>query len=228
MRLFIGFILIFVFQGHFVFSVSSVKDTTGIYEKDIKISKLYSALNNSLLSFEAFSKAYDGYHQILNDGIINKDHLLTIIDFNKSSKSKRFFIIDFEKNKVIYQSLVAHGKNSGWDIPQSFSNIVNSNKSSLGFYLTGETYFGKHGLSLKLDGLEKGINDNARKRHIVIHRADYVSEQFVKKVGRLGRSFGCPSLPDENYNDIIDLIKNKSVVFIYSDQEEYYIKSEYL
>ena len=124
--------------------------------------------------------------------------------------------------------MVAHGKNSGWEIPKSFSNQSNSYKSSLGFYLTAETYTGKHGLSLRLDGMEKGINDNARKRHIVIHSADYVSYEFTKKIGRLGRSFGCPSLPAKNYNKVIDLIKDKSVIFIYSPQPDYLTKSELL
>jgi hypothetical protein len=159
---------------------------------------------------------------------IIRENILTIIDFNKSSTEKRFFIIDLKKQEIIHESLVAHGKNSGWDIPESFSNVINSKKSSLGFFLTGETYTGKHGLSLKLDGLEKDINDNARKRHIVIHSADYVSNLFIDKFGRLGRSFGCPTLPSENYNKIIDLIKNKSLIFIYSNQKEYFSKSEYL
>jgi len=193
-----------------------------------QINKIYDDLGVERLSFDAFAKAYIGYQQIILEGAISKDHLLTIIDFSQSSKLNRFFIADIDNQQLIYQSLVAHGKNSGGDIPESFSNLVNSNKSSLGFYLTGQTYVGKHGLSLRLDGLEKGINDNAKKRHIVIHSADYVSKSFVNRVCRLGRSFGCPSLPADNYGVIIDLIKDKSLIFIYSDQPEYYLKSEYL
>lgn len=189
---------------------------------------IYKNLNNDELSYAAFSHAYVGYRQMILGKTIEKKNIITVIDFNKSSKEERFFIIDINKQELIHESLVAHGKNSGWDIPSSFSNQTNSHKSSLGFYITGETYFGKHGLSLRLDGLEKGINDNARKRHIVIHAADYVSDDFVNKIGRLGRSFGCPSLPDENYNQIIELIKDKSLIFIFSNQEDYFIKSEYL
>lgn len=189
---------------------------------------IYQNLNSDDLSMEAFAYAYSGYRQLLNKNVVGKKNILTVIDFNKSSKEERFFIIDISKESVIYQSLVAHGKNSGWDVPTSFSNIANTNKSSLGFYITGETYIGKHGMSLKLDGLEKGINDNARKRHIVIHAADYVNNEIIKNIGRLGRSFGCPSLPAENYNQIIDLIKNKSLLFIYSDQKEYFNLSDYL
>lgn len=189
---------------------------------------IYLALDNNALSYEAFSFAYLGYKQLLMKEVMEKKDILTVIDFNKSSKKERLFIIDLDKQKVIHESLVAHGKNSGWDIPKSFSNVANSNQSSLGFYVTGETYMGKHGLSLKLDGLEEGINDNARKRHIVIHSADYVSDGFIDKVGRLGRSFGCPSLPSKNYEKIIDIIKEKSVIFIYSKQKEYFNTSHYL
>ena len=189
---------------------------------------LYKSLSNTALSFEAFANAYKGHQQLVSDKIIDKSNLLTVIDFTKSSTEDRFFIIDLNAKKILHQSLVAHGKNSGWDVPKSFSNKPNSYKSSLGFYLTGETYFGKHGLSLRLDGMEAGINDNARKRHIVIHAADYVSDDFIKKIGRLGRSFGCPSLPAENYSEIVGLIKEKSVVFIFSDQQEYFAKSDLL
>ena len=189
---------------------------------------IYQTLNNKDLSFETFSYAYRGYWKIVSEGASNKKSILTIIDFNKSSTEKRFFIVDLNKREIIHESLVAHGKNSGWDIPSSFSNNTNSHQSSLGFYLTAETYMGRHGLSLKLDGLEKNINDNARKRHIVIHAADYVSDNFIDKFGRLGRSFGCPSLPSENYNAIIDIIKNNSIIFIYSKQKEYFSMSGYL
>ncbi len=203
-------------------------DSAQITSIDSTANSIYKSLHNRDLSIKAFSLAYHGYWQLLLKDAIKKKNILTIIDFNKSSTEERLFIVDLKNSKIIYESLVAHGKNSGWDIPESFSNVVNSKQSSLGFFLTAETYFGKHGLSLKLDGLEKNINDNARKRHIVIHSADYVSDIFIDKAGRLGRSFGCPTLPAENYNKIIDLIKNKSLIFIYSNQKSYIEKSEYL
>ena len=204
------------------------KDSVAISNYENIAKSIYHSLGNNDLSLEAFSFAYLGYKQLLLKDVLEKKNILTIIDFNKSSKEERLFIIDLQKRIIIHESLVAHGKNSGWDIPKSFSNAANSHQSSLGFYVTGETYMGKHGLSLKLDGLEKGINDNARKRHIVIHSADYVSDSFIHQVGRLGRSFGCPSLPSENYNEIIDLIKERSVIFIYSKQKEYFNKSAFL
>ena len=207
---------------------ASGTDTDAMTNYDSLARAIYQNLDTEELTYDAFSNAFTGYQQLISQDLVEKRNIITIIDFNKSSKEERFFIIDLSKQDVIHESLVAHGKNSGWDIPSSFSNKANSYKSSLGFYITGETYKGKHGLSLKLDGLERGINDNARKRHIVIHAADYVSESFAKKIGRLGRSFGCPSLPSENYNQIIDLIKDKSLIFIYSNQRDYFIKSEYL
>ena len=203
-------------------------DSTTISGKDSIIFEVYKNLSTKELSFEAFSNAYLGYKRLLSKNAIKKKNIVSIVDFNKSSKDERFFVIDLDKKKVIHKSLVAHGKNSGWDIPTSFSNRINSLQSSLGFFLTGETYIGKHGLSLKLDGLERGINDNARKRYIVIHAAEYVSESFIAKIGRLGRSFGCPSLPIKDFTEVIDIIKDKSLIFIYSDQAEYFQKSQYL
>jgi hypothetical protein len=189
---------------------------------------IYQSLRNERLSFEAFQYAFEGYRKLLDKNIIKKANIITLIDFDKASNEDRFFIIDMKNFKILFETLVAHGRNSGDEIASSFSNLANSYKSSLGFYLTGETYTGQHGLSLKLDGLEPGINDNARARNIVIHSADYVSQSFIKKNGRLGRSFGCPSLPAENYNDIIDTIKDKSLLFIYSGKADYLIKSDYL
>ena len=147
--------------------------------------------------------------------------MLSVVDFSKSGKEKRFFVIDLKKREILYRSLVAHGKNSGSNYAHRFSNVPESNTSSLGFYITNETYWGKHGLSLRLDGKEKSINDNARKRDIVIHGADYVSEDFIRARGHLGRSFGCPALPIENTKAIIETIKNKSCLFIYYPDRNY-------
>ncbi len=219
------FILGISFNTH-GFNIKS--DSSSLIKYDSITVSLYHALENEDLSLDAFALAYHGYQKLIAEQVVDKKNVLTVIDFNKSSKEDRFFIIDLQKHKIIHESLVAHGKNSGWDIPESFSNMANSFKSSLGFYLTGETYQGKHGLSLKLDGLEKGINDNARERNIVIHSADYVSESFIDKVGRLGRSFGCPSLPAKNYKEVIDLIKEHSLIFIFSNQLDYLRTSKFL
>ena len=119
----------------------------------------------------------------------------------------------------MFNSLVAHGRNTGEEFANSFSNAAQSFKSSLGFYLTGEIYTGKHGMSLRLDGLEKGVNDNARSRGVVMHAADYVSNSFIKNNKRLGRSEGCPAIPGELSKEIINMIKDKSCLFIYHPSE---------
>jgi hypothetical protein len=150
----------------------------------------------------------------------NED-IVSIIDFSKPSTEKRLFIIDLKKQELLHHTLVAHGKNTGLNVASSFSNRKGSNQSSLGLYRTGESYQGKHGYSLRLDGLEKGFNDNARSRAVVIHSAWYVSEDFVKKHGRLGRSFGCPALPLDESKEIIDLIKGGSCLYIYANDSQY-------
>jgi hypothetical protein len=182
-----------------------------------KIVSVYRNLNSNnfdLPNLESFSEALKGFYTFKDKGFFQKD-FLTIIDFSLSSRVKRLWVIDMAQNKVVLNTLVAHGKNSGEDYADQFSNSNESNKSSLGFFATGEVYQGKHGLSLKLDGLEKGVNDNARQRAIVVHGADYVSENFLKCHNRLGKSHGCPAVPMAVSRKIIETIKNKSCLFIY-------------
>jgi len=178
---------------------------------------MYATLNaNSFAmpSFDCFSKGILGFYKLKESGNVGKD-FLTIVDYSLPSTEKRLWIIDTKENKIVMNSLVAHGKNSGENYATSFSNKNESNKSSLGFFVTGETYIGKHGLSLRLDGLEKGVNDGARNRSIVMHAADYVSETFAKVHHRLGLSHGCPALPPSLSNKIIATIKGKSCLFVY-------------
>ena len=186
---------------------------------------IYNKCNlKNKLDFAIFNQAMLGYNSL---SLYNKK-VVSIIDFSKPSTEKRLFIIDIENQKVIYHTYVSHGKNSGVNIPTKFSNRIGSNQSSLGFYRTAETYIGKHGYSLMLDGMEEGINDNARKRAIVIHGAKYVSEEFIKKYNRLGRSWGCPAVSDELSKEIIDIIKEGSCLYIYApniDYSKYYSES---
>jgi hypothetical protein len=163
----------------------------------------------------AINIALNGFNDYKNQNLLKNDSLLTIIDFSASSTEKRFYLLDLKNQKVLKQTLVAHGKNSGLDIAESFSNKKRSKKSSLGFYITAETYQGKHGFSLRLDGMSNDLNDNARKRAIVIHGANYVNQEFIKTNGRIGRSFGCPALSYNEVNEIIELIKEGSCLFIY-------------
>lgn len=193
------------------YSFSSIKKSNDVYNS-------LDANNFQLPKEESFSKALEGYYVLKSKGVIKKQYL-TIIDFSLSSNIKRMWIIDMNQNKIILNSLVAHGKNSGEEYAEDFSNKNQSNKSSLGFFATGEVYQGKHGLSLKLDGLEKGINDNARQREVVVHGADYVSESFIKNHKRLGRSQGCPAVPVELSKKIIETIKDRTCLFIYHPSE---------
>lgn len=188
---------------------------------------LYDSLQEPALNYAAFKMAYEGWKKICREQPEVKPRLFTVIDFSLSSEKERFFVIDAQQHKILHKSVVAHGKNSGLKEAREFSNIPNSNQSSLGFYLTAETYYGKHGLSLRLDGLEEGINHNARKRAIVIHNAHYASTDFIQRYGRLGRSFGCPALPKEGYDKVIEWIKEKTVLFIYHPSREYLEKSAY-
>lgn len=182
-----------------------------------KVQSVYENLNSNNLEMprlESFSKALLGFYELKKQGVVTKD-ILTIVDFSLSSNSKRLWVIDLSSNTILYHSLVAHGRNTGNEFAKNFSNKAESFQSSLGFYATGEIYTGKHGKSLRLDGLEKGVNDNARNRAVVMHAADYVSESFIKNNTRLGRSLGCPALPEELNDEIITLIQNKSCLFIY-------------
>jgi hypothetical protein len=189
---------------------------------------LYDELNlQNKLSYEVFEISLKGFHKIKEKFSIDKS-IITIIDYSKPSTEKRFFLIDLLNKKILYSSLVAHGRNSGGNVAHVFSNRSGSLQSSLGFYITSHTYYGKHGYSLRLKGLEKGINDKAEQRTIVIHKADYVSNNFIKKYGRLGRSWGCPALPNSISKQIIDLIKDGTCLFIYGKNKNYLKRSSFL
>ena len=184
---------------------------------DNNFERLYFALNKNDLDspkLVPYKKAMRGFFEYKAKGLIQGDKLV-IIDFSLPSTQKRLWIIDFTTNSILYHTLVSHGKGTGNVNAYSFSNEMHSNKSSLGFYVTGETYLGKHGLSLKLDGLQKYINDKARERGIVMHGADYATDSFIKKHGFLGRSLGCPAVPVDLHKEIINTIKEGNCLFIY-------------
>jgi hypothetical protein len=180
------------------------------------------------LSRDAFFKGWQGYMELTKNGIQSREQIITIADFSQPSTQKRLFVIDLDARQIIHKSLVAHGKNSGLLYANSFSNKPETNKSSLGFYLTMNTYTGEHGISLRLKGLEKNINDKAYERAIVMHGANYVSESFAEKNGFLGRSLGCPAIPDALAKPIIQSIKNGTLLFIYHPEKTYTKKSPIL
>jgi L,D-transpeptidase catalytic domain len=180
------------------------------------------------LSQQAFEYAMNGFAYLKSKGKLQNNSIVSIIDFSKPSSQKRLFVIDVEQNKLLFNTYVAHGINSGTSVAEKFSNVPESKKSSLGFYQTTQTYFGKNGYSLHLNGLEEGINNNANKRDIVFHGADYVSQNLVNAQGYIGRSQGCPALPTKMCKPIIDKIKNGSCVFIYATDKNYFANSTIL
>lgn len=194
-----------------------------------QIDSIYIELNDGLQRLPdkvVFEKAMTGYLNLSQANQV-KSQTISIIDFTLPSTEKRLWVVDLAAGRIIYHSLVAHGKNTGDLYARQFSNKHDSYQSSLGFYLTGKTYTGKHGLSLKLHGLEPGINDHAESRAIVIHGANYVNEDYAKKVGRLGRSWGCPAIPMEQHKEIINLLAGGTCMFIYYPDEDYLSKSRF-
>lgn len=195
-----------------------------------EISELYdtfSANNASMPSLLTFTNGMKGYSRLLKEKEVRKE-ILTIVDFGLPSTEKRMWILDMNTNEVLYNTYVSHGENTGGDMATEFSNIVNSFQSSLGFYMTAETYYGRNGLSLRLDGMEEGFNSKARERYIVVHGADYSNPEFITRNGRLGRSQGCPAVPTALSKDIIETIKEDSVLFVSSPDEDYQQNSTYL
>lgn len=172
-----------------------------------------------------FFQAYKGYQYLLDKGLLNNPQYLTICDYSKSSNEKRFYVIDLFNCTLKYWCEVGHGKNSGGEFATSFSNLPESNKSSLGFMITGETYYGFAGFSLRLDGIEKTINDNVRKRAIVIHGSFNTTPEVKQKRGYTGRSYGCPAIPYGIHYKVIDDIKNGSCFFAYYPNTAYFKNS---
>ncbi len=209
-----------------VLTVAFIAITTLSLFAEIRVNteQLYNQIGlKDVMPYELFKRGVDGYNKI-----DKKKDIITFIDFSKASSDERIYVIDIQNKVLLYKTYVSHGKNSGGNYATSFSNQEGSFKSSLGFFLTTDTYQGKNGYSLKLDGLEENINDNAEKRYIVMHGAKYSNPSTIKYSGRLGRSLGCPALPQSISNEIIDVIKGGSVLFIYADNSDYLSKSKYV
>lgn len=182
----------------------------------------YEMLGEFKPSQAAWDMALKGYKQIIPKYNLNENKpYLTVIDFTLPSTQKRLWLVDVSNNSILIHTYVAHGKNTGELVAELFSNKPSSYQSSLGFYITGGTYIGKNGYSLYLDGIEEGINDKARERAIVMHGAWYANASMIQKFGRLGRSYGCPSVPEEIHRELIDTISEKTVLFIYHSNPSY-------
>jgi hypothetical protein len=197
-------------------------------ENALSARELYDSLKIQSLSYHVFELAYNGYLVVKDQNKLSRPEIITIIDYTKSSKEKRLFVIDLFSKRLIFNELVAHGMNTGVNYAKTFSNNRHSNQSSLGFFVTGEPYEGKNGYSLKLYGLEKDFNDLAFDRGVVMHGANYVSDQFIKQNGRLGRSFGCTAVSKEVNPLIIQTIKGGTCMFIYYPDKKYLSRSEFI
>jgi hypothetical protein len=195
--------------------------------KPVRTPGIYETLNLASLGLDerVFDRALKGWNHLISNCSVTRPSLLSIADLSQSSAMKRLYVIDMEKKQVLFNTFVAHGRNSGDEFATAFGNKPESFRSSLGFYLTGNPYKGEHGLSLRLKGLEQGINDKAEQRGIVMHGADYVSEEFISRYGRLGRSQGCPAVPASLSPAIIDLIKDGSCLFMYYPDSNYLQRS---
>lgn len=202
---------------HTIFAETSSINTTDA------ATTVYAAANLQEygLSDEAFQYAWKGYQKLLNNKLISRAEYLSICDFSQPSSQKRLYIVDVENKKLITNTYVAHGKNSGGEFATKFSNTPESLQSSLGFYVTANTYIGAHGLSLRINGVDKGYNDKALARTIVIHGAAYVDPARAKAGVFMGRSYGCPAVPQKESSEIITTIKNGTCLFIYHPGRAY-------
>lgn len=181
------------------------------------------------LNFEVFEKAFLGFQNLKKSGKLQPTaRILSVCDFSLSSTRKRLWVIDLDEKKVLFNSLVAHGKGTGEEFAMNFSNTMDSHQSSLGFYVTEQTYNGDNGYSMRLFGMDKGYNDAALERCIVMHGANYVSEDFIRAEKRLGRSWGCPAVPRDLAQPIINTIKNGTCLFVYYPDQNYLAGSEWL
>ena len=247
-KFYLFFSSVFIFLVHFPFvfakskspvqSVSSYPDygaskiTMPATEEPGVIAhpSIYDSLKLGTLGLtrRAFDNAIKGFNYLLNQGKLADNKILSIIDFSLPSFKKRLFVLDLKNYKILFNTYVAHGRNSGREVATQFSNKEESFQSSLGFYVTQETYSGKHGFSLHLKGEERGINDHARSREIVMHSAPYVNESLIRSQGYIGRSQGCPALPESLHKLIIQKIKNGTCLFLYSPDTYYAAHSNIL
>jgi hypothetical protein len=232
-------VLFLVILSSFLFVFAAKKDPTEARRPVVSAEKRITTEANSVLFSElhlseagmnqtVFNSALQGLKKLDNSGTITNDSIVTIIDFSQPSDKKRLYVLDLASKQILFNTLVAHGRNSGKLWTSSFSNSLSSLKSSPGFYVTRETYMGDNGYSLRLDGLEKNINDNARARSIVMHGAPYVDQCSINALGFLGRSWGCPAIPESLHKAIINTIKDGTCLFIYSLDKNYQGKSTLL
>lgn len=196
--------------------------TKSIVKKTVQVSEQLNIIDPIVLAY-----ALEGVKNIEDSLRVNFKYI-AIVDFSKPSTEQRFFLLDLTDTSVVCTDYVCHGKYSGENYATSFSNQIESNKSSLGFYRLSEMYMGAHGLSIRMDGLDNGFNNNARKRAIVMHTADYANESVIKELGRFGRSLGCPTLPEKTFNQFASQLSNNAIIFHYYPDKNYLDSSVWL
>jgi hypothetical protein len=232
----VGLLMIVMCASSFFVKVVKGEETSKITSSKVsvlqKADNIYNKINfgkSEPLSREVFYKAYTGYLNLKDAGKLDQDHpIISICDFSLSSNVKRLWVIDLKDSRVLINSLVAHGQGTGEEFAMKFSNTENSHQSSLGFYVTEETYIGDNGYSLKLNGMDAGYNDAAYSRAIVMHGADYVCDSYIRDNKRLGRSWGCPAVPATMAKNIINTIKDKTCLYIYYPNKSYLARSVWL
>ena len=180
------------------------------------------------IEMDVFDLALNAASCAVSQGAVRNPGTLTVIDYSKPSTERRLWVFDLKSRELLYEELVAHGQGSGANMATHFSNEAETHQTSLGLFVTDTTYVGKNGYSLRLDGLDKGINDRARDRAIVMHGAPYVSETFAKANGRLGRSWGCPAISADVARQMIDRVKGGGLVFAYYPDADFLKSSRYL
>ncbi len=203
---------------------SNIKDSN---RNKLQVKMQHLSNTAPLLDRKVLKLALTAYNKASSKGSVKKP-VLTIIDYSLPSYKQRMWVFDVRKERLLYNTYVAHGQNSGADVPHHFSNRSDSKESSLGTYITRDTYYGSKGLSLNLQGLERGFNDNAYNRRVVIHGAWYVEPEFIKHAGRAGRSWGCPSIASTLAKPVINTLKGGSVVFAYYPDKYYLTHSGFV
>ena len=203
-------------------------NTANVAAKPAAVGAAWNSSSLGTIDTNVFGLALSAAKCAVRSGAVADPSTLTVIDYSKPSTEKRLWVFDLRSHEMVYEELVAHGQGSGGNVPTLFSNDPETHRTSLGLFVTGDTYVGKNGYSLRLDGLERGFNDHARERAIVMHGAPYVSAEFAQAQGRLGRSWGCPALPATVARDVIDRVKGGGLIFAYYPDQEWLNASQYL
>jgi hypothetical protein len=204
----------------------SVKEVKTSFENYVDY--MYLQVNDSSMNKQSLAEGLRGFYQLKAEGKIKDSSKLTIVDFSKSGNEERLYVIDLFENTLLWKSLVSHGEKTGGLYAKHFSNTTDSHQSSLGFYVTGQRWHdGRLGECLQLYGREY-CNYKALTRGIIVHKADYANCEYIEQNGALGRSYGCPAVPEEGYEDFVNLIDEGTCYFIYHPNRNYHRYSKLL